>query len=342
MIKKSRVSNMLDVRSQDYGFIICVLITVFYLFFPITLFTDSFPNCDQVAEISGHFGAIHQPEESRKHGDKRFYIRFHSAETVYPVMLWSESPLIGVSGAARVALVRYQSSTTHSYYYPARVSLPDGRKPLTCDGYNQFRHDREAQISNMLGWEWWLLLLICYCFYRSRRRVRPETSGKRRVGRPETPDKLWWGLLLLAVALVGYCVPSTILDTFPRCEQSRKVSGTLLPESRAAAGKLELLSDAGERVTFQRPAELRALPEASRWQIWVTPYHPDSLRESTYYPVRLKADEQQLLGCEEYHHFVSGVLDKQQQQLYLMLAGVLVALFSLWRILSRTTPTPPG
>jgi len=100
-------------------------------------------------------------------------------------------------------------------------------------------------------------------------------------------------LILISLAVIVAQFPSTIRDTFPSCEQSSRLSGTLSPQSRAADGKLELLTDGGQRVALYRPETLGALPAANRWQIWVTPYHPDSLQESTLYPVRIMADEQQ-------------------------------------------------
>ena len=256
-----------------------------------------------------------------------------------------DSPLYSAVGRGRVSLINYHDGLLDylrtSYFYPVKAELDAGSKPLlTCEDYRAIKAERSSSIWSRGKLSVLLLIGIGYLW------VKYSSFGEEKRG--DRGDRELFGcaeytlLILISLAVIISQFPTTILDTFPRCEQSSRLSGTLSPASHAAAGKLELLTDGGQRVALYRPETLGALPAANRWQVWVTPYHPDSLRESTYYPVRIKADEQQLLGCEEYHHFVSSVLDQQQQQLYLMLAAMLVGLFSIWRIIARMQPTPSG
>ena len=324
---------------KGYLLLIYLFLACLCAFFPATLL-DSFPDCGAVPSYSGVFGTIHQRRVSR-HIHQPAYISFIADDkSEYRLLLMKNSPLYSAVGRGRVSLIKYHDGLLDylrtSYFYPVKAELDAASKPLlTCEDYRAIKAERSRSIWSRGKLS--LLLVICFGYFW----IKYSSMGEEKK-----EDRELFGcaeytlLILIALAVMINQFPTTLLDTFPRCEQSSRLSGTLSPGS--ADGKLELLTDGGERVTFYRPAELRKLPAASRWQIWVTPYHPDSLRESTYYPVRIKADKQQLLGCEEYHHFVSGVLDKQQQQLYLMLAAMLVALFSLWRIIARMQPTQPA
>ena len=306
---------------------------------------DVFPECGAVPIYQGVFGAIHQERVSRR-THRPAYISFTmDNKSEYRLLLAEGSPLYSAAGRGRVGLIRAHrdlfSFLGPSYFYPVKAELEGAAKPLlTCQDYRALQAKVNSAIEFELKFSLLLVMGIGYLW------VKYSSFGEEKRG--DRGDRELFGcaeytlLILISLAVIISQFPTTILDTFPRCEQSSRLSGTLSPASHAAAGKLELLTDGGQRVALYRPETLGALPAANRWQVWVTPYHPDSLRESTYYPVRIKADEQQLLGCEEYHHFVSGVMEQQQQQLYMMLAAMLVALFSLWRIIARVNPTQPA
>ena len=332
--------NLPALPGKGYLLLICILWICLYAGFPASK-QDPLPDCEAISSYQGVFGVITEEPFSRHY---HAYISFIADDkSEYRLLLRNGSPLYSAVGRGRVSLIKYHGvfgSDRSNYFYPVTAELDGASKPLlTCEDY------RAEQINSSKGPDWKVILLLACFNYLLNYGLRLFNTS---FGKEKRADRELFGcaeyvlLILIALAVMINQFPTTLLDTFPRCEQSRRLSGTLSPGSRAADGKLELLTDGGERVTFYRPAELQKLPAASRWQIWVTPYHPDSLRESTYYPVRIKADEQQLLGCEEYHHFVSGVLDQQQQQLYLMLAAMLVALFSLWRIIARMQPTQPA
>ena len=300
---------------------------------------DVFPECGAVPIYQGVFGAIHQERVSRR-THRPAYISFTmDNKSEYRLLLAEGSPLYSAAGGGRVGLINYHDGLLDylhtSYFYPVKAELDAGSKPLlTCEDYRAIKAERSSSIWSRGKLSVLLLIGIGYLWVKYSSMGDEKSKSGELFGNAE-----YVLLILISLAVIISKFPTTILDTFPRCEQSSRLSGTL---SHAADGKLELLTDGGQRVALYRPETLGALPAANRWQVWVTSYHPDSLRESTYYPVRIKADEQQLLGCEEYHHFVSGVMEQQQQQLYLMLAAMLVALFSLWRIIARVNPTQPA
>jgi hypothetical protein len=326
---------------KGYLLLIYILLACLGAFFPASLL-DSFPDCGAVPSYSGVFGAIHQRHVTRYTYQPAYISFIADDKSEYRLLLMKDSPLYSAVGRGRVSLINYHDGLLDylhtSYFYPVKAELDAGSKPLlTCEDYRAIKAERSSSIWSRGKLSVLLLIGIGYLWVKYSSMGDEKSKSGELFGNAE-----YVLLILISLAVIISQFPTTILDTFPRCEQSSRLSGTLSPASHAAAGKLELLTDGGQRVALYRPETLGALPAANRWQVWVTSYHPDSLRESTYYPVRIKADEQQLLGCEEYHHFVSSVLDQQQQQLYLMLAAMLVGLFSLWRIIARVNPTQPA
>ncbi len=326
---------------KGYLLLIYILLACFGAFFPASLL-DSFPDCGAVQTYQGVFGAIHQRHMTR-HTYQPAYISFIADDKrEYRLLLMKESPLYSAVGRGRVGLIKYHDGLLDylhtSYFYPVKAELDAASKPLlTCEDYRVIKAERSSSIWSRGKLSVLLLIGIGYLWVKYSTFGEENKADRELLGCAE-----YTLLILISLAVIVAQFPTTIRDTFPSCEQSSRLSGTLSPQSRAADGKLELLTDGGQRVALYRPETLGALPAANRWQIWVTPYHPDSLQQSTLYPVRIMADEQQLLGCEEYHHFVAGVLDQQQLQLYMLLAAMLVTLFSLWRIIARMQPTPSG
>ena len=334
-------ANPMRVPGNIYLLLIYLLLIWLCAFLPTGLL-DSFPDCGAVQTYQGVFGAIHQRHMTRRTYQPAYISFTMENKSEYRLLLAEGSPLYSATGRGRVGLIRAHtdifSFLRPSYFYPVKAELDGAAKPLlTCQDYRALQAKVNSEIAFELKYSLLLVIAIGYLW------VKYSTFGeKNKADRELLGCAEYTLLILISLAVIVAQFPSTIRDTFPSCEQSSRLSGTLSPQSRAADGKLELLTDGGQRVALYRPETLGALPAANRWQIWVTPYHPDSLQESTLYPVRIMADEQQLLGCEQYHHFVAGVLDQQQLQLYMMLAAMLVTLFSLWRIIARMQPTPSG
>ena len=330
--------NLPALPGRVYLVLFFTLLACLHALFPASQ-KDPLPDCEAVPSYQGVFGVItKKPFSLHYHA----YISFIADDkSEYRLLLKDGSPLYSAVGRGRVSLIEYHrllDLDRINYFYPVTAELVGASKPLlTCEDY------RAEQTNSSKGFHWKVFLLLACINYLLNYGLRLCSTS---FGKEKREDRELLGcaeytlLILISLAVIVAQFPTTIRDTFPSCEQSSRLSGSLSPGSRAADGKLELLTDGGQRVALYRPETLGALPAANRWQIWVTPYHPDSLQQSTLYPVRMMADEQQLLGCEEYHHFVAGVLDQQQLQLYMMLAAMLVTLFSLWRIIARMQPTP--
>ncbi len=318
-----------------FSFSIYILFIPLYLSFPISFFTDQFTECNAASAYSGEFTTIHKPERG-KYRDSREYITFKTDNNLsFEVMLWPHSPLYNFNGKAKAWLTRYQTNTMEHYYYPVKIEANNSMPILTCNDYKAFLNTRKNDLENQASVTALIIILMFYCFYRYK---NPEAGVFEKIEVANIDRlKCLFGLLLFSVIL-HYKFPSTLIDTFPICNDSIPYEGTFTAKARKTEDDpFEFISRNGEHLSIYKPDGISITPGIEEYRIQVTPYHYRSIFTKDYYPVSIQNSQHSLIQCKDYYHFALSRLEILQMDLYIMAAALLGFIFCGYRLFRKQT-----
>lgn len=337
MNNQSQPQDKIKTTKAFFVFSIYLLFIPLYLCFPISLFTDQFAECNATSAYSGEFTTIHKPERG-KYSDNREYITFKTDDNhIFEVMLWPRSPLYQINGKAKAWLTRYQSNTLEHYYYPVKIEAKNSHLLLTCNDYNAFLNTRKQDIRHQSIVTIVIVFIMLYCFYRYK---RPEAGVLEKIGIANLDRvKSLIGLLLFSVIL-HYKFPSTLIDTFPVCNDSIPYEGTFTAQLiKTQDEPVEFISRKGEHISIYKPHGVSITPSFEEYRIQVTPYHYRSIFTKDYYPVSIQNSKYALIQCKDYYHFALDRLERLQMDLYIMAAALLGFSFCGYRLFRKQIPT---
>lgn len=252
-------------------------------------------------------------------------------------MLWLNSPLYHINGKAKALLTRYQANTLEHYYYPVRIEASNSMPILTCNDYNAFLNTRKQDIQHQAIVTMVIIFMMLYCFYRYK---NPEAGMLEKIGIANLDRvKPLIGLLLFSVIL-HYKFPSTLIDTFPICNDSIPYEGKFTAKARKTeSDPVEFISRNGEHLSIYKPDGISITPGVEEYRIQVTPYHYRSIFTEDYYPVSIQNSQHSLIQCKDYYHFALARLERLQMDLYIMAAALLGFSFCGYRLFRKQTPT---